>query len=77
MIPVMEFLIALGVMAVLALTVLAVMALVMPSVGQTSERARIEREAQAASWRIHQQATRAFSRMLDAAREAEKHEGRP
>jgi hypothetical protein len=55
----------------LTLTVVAmvlVARLLVPAVSEASERIRIQREAQAASWRIHQQAAAAFGQMLDAAR---------
>jgi hypothetical protein len=44
--------------------------LLLPAATQAIERVRLEREAAEASWRIHQQATEAFSQMLEAAREA-------
>ena len=52
------------------LTVLAVR-LLLPAVSEASERIRIQREAQRASWRIHQHAAVAFGTMLDAARRAD------
>lgn len=39
-----------------------------PAISQADERRKIEREAQAASWHIHRQATAAFGSMLQAAR---------
>lgn len=49
--------------------VLAGVWLLLPLVGEALTRVRIEREAAEASWRIHQQATRAFGEMLEAARQ--------
>lgn len=40
--------------------------------GEGTERQRLEREAAAASWRIHQQATHAFAEMLEAARDEQR-----
>ena len=39
------------------------------------ERARLDQERLDASWRIHQQATAAFGKMLQAARDAERERG--
>lgn len=39
------------------------------------KRAQMDQERFEASWRIHQQATAAFSQMLQAAREAEREQG--
>ena len=40
-----------------------------PSAAELAEKARLHDEAQKASWRMHQQATRAFSEMLDVSRQ--------
>lgn len=64
---------AMALAAVLVLLVAAVTVL-LPVVSEASERMRIQREAQAASWRIHQHAARAFGEMLDAARRADSGE---
>ncbi len=53
--------------------VLLGVAVLLPVANEAVERARIEREAQEASWKIHQQATHAFGRMLDATRQ-DRHE---
>jgi hypothetical protein len=55
-----------GVLSLIAWTALIVWAWM--DSGAT-ERQRLEREAAAASWRIHQQATHAFAQMLEAARD--------
>lgn len=57
-----------GLVAVVLLLVVVAFALVAPAATEAVERARIEREAQHASWLIHQQATKAFGDMLDASR---------
>lgn len=67
---------ALGLVAFLGVVIIGFAVAFVPSVSREIERQRVEREAQAASFRIHQQATRAFGQMLDAAREAENREGR-
>ena len=54
--------------------VLVAVGLMLPSISAGMERARVEREAQVASWQIHQQATRAFGELLDTARRAEDQE---
>ncbi len=59
--------IALIILGVLAAMV-ALAALLLPAATEVRERARIDQEAQDASYRIHQQATEAFGRMLEAAR---------
>lgn len=46
--------------------------LLAPAASQAVERVRLERETAEASWRIHQAATTAFGRMLDAARQTER-----
>lgn len=43
----------------------------LPIASNYAERARMEREVQAAAWRIHQQAVVAFGQMLHAARQVE------
>lgn len=48
----------------------------LPAASQAAERARVEREAQEASWRIHQRASQAFGEMLDAARRTNHGKGR-
>lgn len=58
-------------LAILLLLFMAAVWFLLPVVSQVAERTRIDREAQEASWKIHQQATKAFGAMLDAAR----HEG--
>jgi hypothetical protein len=63
---VIEFLVLL---VILLAAVVGGACLVLPAATQAMERVRLEREAAEASWRIHQEATAAFSRMLDAARE--------
>jgi hypothetical protein len=62
--------------AVLVLLLVAAVTVLLPAASEASERMRIQREAQAASWRIHQHAARAFGEMLDAARQAERGEDR-
>lgn len=54
-----------------AVFVVLAVRLVLPAVSEVSEWIRIQREAHAASWRIHQHATAAFAQMLDAARRTE------
>lgn len=56
-------------LAFLFLVVIVGISVLVPAVGEAMERARVEREAAEASWRIHQQATQAFGQMLDAARQ--------
>ncbi|HYI61536.1 MAG TPA: hypothetical protein VEW93_06995 [Acidimicrobiales bacterium] len=56
---------------VFALAVLLGVRLLLPVVNEANEEARIQRETQAASWRIHQSATQAFGDMLEAARQPE------
>lgn len=65
-------------LAVLILSTLAIaaIALAVPAAGRLAERTRIEKERQDAAWRIHQQATRAFGQMLDAARDQREEGGR-
>lgn len=67
-------LIGLVVVVMLSLVFVAV-AVVLPVAGQLAERVRIEQQAADASWRIHQQAARVFSQMLEAAREGERKGG--
>lgn len=55
--------------------VLVAIWLLAPVANRLAERTRIEQERQEASWRIHQQATRAFGQMLEAARRGEREEG--
>lgn len=62
-------LVCLGALAILGLAVLGLFALMLPSIRESSERVRIEREAQQMAWQIHQQAVTTFARMLEAARE--------
>ena len=57
----------------LAMVVLGLVAM-LPSISKATERARVEREVQEASWRIHQQATRAFGQLLTTARDADVQE---
>ena len=70
------FFCALGLVVFLGVVIIGLTVAFVPSVSREMERQRVEREAQEASFRIHQQATRAFGQMLDAAREAERQEGR-
>lgn len=65
---------ALGLVVLLGVVIVGFAVAFLPSVSREIERQRVEREAQEASFRIHQQATRAFGRMLDAARKAERRE---
>lgn len=71
-----EVLVAAGALACVAMLIFLAAVLALPAISEAVERARVDREAQEASWRIHQQATRAFGRMLDAARDDENREGR-
>lgn len=71
-----EVLVALGVLVTLAVLLVTALALVGPSLAEAAERARLEREAQAASWRIHQQASRAVTEMLEATRDIRRDSGR-
>lgn len=68
------FFCALGLVVFLGVVAIGLMVAFVPSVSREIERQRVEREAQEASFRIHQQATRAFGQMLDAAREAGRRE---
>ena len=61
-----------GLVVVVSAVMLVLAISFVPSISASVEQARVERESQEASWRIHQQATRAFGQMLDAARKAEK-----
>lgn len=63
-------LILVSVVVMVTLIVLGV-AWLLPAASQATEELRIQREAEAASWRIHQRATSAFGEMLKVAREAE------
>lgn len=58
-----------GVLSLIAWTVLFVWAWLD---AEGTERRRLEEEAAAASWRIHQQATAAFAQMLEAARDEQQ-----
>ncbi len=49
--------------------VLVGVALMVPAATEASERIRLQRETQDASWEIHARATSAFGEMLRAARE--------
>jgi hypothetical protein len=55
-----------GVLSLIAWTALVIWAW---TDSNAAELQRLEHEAAAASWRIHQQATHAFAQMLEAARE--------
>lgn len=70
------FFCALGLLVFLGVVIVGFAAAFLPSVQREIERQRVEREAQEASFRIHQRATRAFGQMLEAAREAERQDGR-
>lgn len=70
------FFCALGLIVLLGVVIIGFAVAFVPSVSREIERQRVEREAQEASFRIHQQAARAFGQMLEAAREAERREGR-
>lgn len=59
---------------VVLLGAVVAVAVVVPAATQAVERARVEREAQHASWVIHQQATAAFGQMLDEARDTPRDE---
>lgn len=59
-----------GLLVAMSAFLLAV-GLMLPSISAGMERARVEQEVQEASWRIHQQATRAFGQLLETARSAE------
>lgn len=76
-----EVLLTLGSLLLFVGAVILLVWLLRPMVDEVlqraQERARIEREVQRASWRIHQQATQAFGQMLDAARQAQRQEERP
>lgn len=67
-------LVCLGVGALLGALFEAAVAFLEDLHWESQERARIEREAQAAAWRIHQQTAHAFGAMLEAARQAEREE---
>ena len=71
------FFCALGLVVFLGVVIIGLTVAFVPSVSREMERQRVEREAQEASFRIHQQATRAFGQMLEAARKAERQDGRP
>lgn len=71
------FFFALGLAVFLGVAIIGIAVAVVPSVSREMERRQVEREAQEASFRIHQQATRAFGQMLDAARTTERQEDRP
>jgi len=66
---------ALGLVVFLGVVIIGFAVAFVPSVSREMERQRVEREAQEASFRIHQQATRAFGQMLEAGREAERRDG--
>lgn len=68
------FFCALGLVVFLGVVIVGFAVAFVPSVSREIERQRVEREAQEASFRIHQQATRAFGQMLEAARKAERRE---
>jgi hypothetical protein len=70
------FFCALGLVVFLGVVIIGFAVAFVPSVSREMERQRVEREAQEASFRIHQQATRTFGQMLEAAREAERREDR-
>lgn len=70
-----DFLAVIILLVVFAGLVLLGVAVLLPVASEAVERARIEREAQEASWKIHQQATQAFGRMLDTTRQ-DRHEAR-
>lgn len=57
-----------GLMVVVSVGLFLLAIAFLPSVSAAHERVRGERESQEASWRIHQQATRAFGQMLESAR---------
>lgn len=65
------FLAVLFLAVVICVLVLLGVALLLPAVSEAEERARVEREAQEASWRIHQHATQAMGQMLSAARDSQ------
>jgi type II secretory pathway pseudopilin PulG len=60
-------LILVGVALVVAVVAIAAR-LMLPAVSEASERVRIQRETQEASWRLHQHAAHAFAEMLAASR---------
>ena len=66
------FFCALGLVVFLGVIIIGFGVAFVPSVSREIERQRVEREAQEASFRIHQQASRAFGQMLEAARETER-----
>lgn len=68
------FFCALGLIVFLGVVLIGLTVAFVPSVSREIERQKVEREAQEASFRIHQQATRAFGQMLEAARQAERRE---
>lgn len=71
------FFCALGLVVFLGVVIVGFAVVFVPSVSREIERQRVEREAQEASFRIHQQATRAFGQMLEAARNAERQDVQP
>ncbi len=58
-----------GLIGVLLMVLVVGLVLAAPVVSGIQERHRMDREVQEASWRIHQQATKAFGRLLEAARQ--------
>lgn len=68
------FFCALGLVVFLGVVIVGFAVAFVPSVSREIERQRVDREAQEASFRIHQQATHAFGQMLEAARKAERRE---
>ena len=73
---VVDLLVYLAVVAGIGLAIGFVASAIGSAWTRASERARIEREAAEASWRIHQRATQAFGQMLEAARQQQAAEGR-
>lgn len=66
-----------GVLVVVLAGLVLLAATLLLAASQAAERLRIEREAEQASWNIHQQASAAFGQLLDAARsEQEQERGR-
>lgn len=67
-----QMLIALAALLLFGILPILICAVLLPSMAQADERRRVEREQQAASWRIHQATVAGFAEMLHAARESEQ-----